>query len=415
MNFAEKFFKRSGESWAGIKAEEFLGFISSKCQSVLTIERLKELLYGGRSLKVKFGIDPTASNIHMGHVVPIMLLRQFQKAGHQIDFIIGDFTAKIGDPSGRNSARPPITAEQIMLNMATYKDQVKRFIDVDSMNIRYNSEWLGSMSLFEIFEMFQAINLAEAVQRNDFRERLSNHQAVSLAEVCYGSLMGIDSVRLGSDIEIGGIDQLLNFQQCRQIMQFKRMVEEVILMTPILEGVSGNGRKMSKSFGNTIAVNDSPEDKFGKVMSIPDKLITSYFLCFADTAKGEKEDLEKFVAGNPLEAKKQLAVFIVSLDAGNMENGLVQRELFERKFSKKEIAIEDCLVLAMKKGETFFEALWSSGQFSSRSELRRLFEQKAIRVMEAGECRSALCINDSAEISCLIKVGKRKFFNVQVS
>lgn len=395
--------------------DEFLGFVSSKCESILTLERLKELLESGRSLKIKFGIDPTASSIHMGHVVPIMLLRQFQKVGHQIDFIIGDFTAKIGDPSGRNSARPSITAEQIVLNMATYKDQVRRFIDVESMNIHYNSEWLGSMSLFEIFEMFQAINLAEAIQRNDFRERLSNSQSVSLAEVCYGSLMGIDSVKLESDIEIGGIDQLLNFQQCRQIMQFKKMMEEVVLMTPILEGISGDGRKMSKSFGNVIAVTDSPEDKFGKVMSIPDTLIIPYFLCFADTTEGEKRDIDKFVADNPLEAKKQLAVFIISLDVGNIESGLVQRDLFERKFSKKEIAIEDCLPLITEKGKTFLEALWLSGQFSSRSDLRRLFEQKAVRIMKAGESLSTLCLNDKVESPCLVKVGKRKFFNFKIA
>jgi tyrosyl-tRNA synthetase len=412
QRFDQLFFDRSLESWEGINADEFIGFIRPKCQEILTVEELKKTLEENDKLKVKLGIDPTGSDIHLGHVVPILLLNLFVKTGHHVDFIIGDFTARIGDPSGRETSRKTLTTEEILENTKTYKDQIAKYIDVDKVQIHYNSQWLNSVSLPEIFSIFQQMNLAEATQRNDFRKRMENNQGVSLAEVCYGVLMGLDSVNLNSDIELGGIDQLLNFQQCRKIMEMHGMKEEVILMTPILEGTTGDGRKMSKSFNNYIAVNSSLEDKFGKIMSIPDNLIFQYFRSFADVHEREIESLQQFIADHPLEAKKQLGAFLVALETKNLADGLQEREHFERKYSKREITEEDCIHLQTTAGETFFNALFESQQFKSKSELRRMFNQQGVRIVSDHE--QILKLEDAITESCMVRVGKHKYFKVTI-
>lgn len=408
--FDRQFLARYSESWVGMEIDEFVGFLLPKCQEVITIERLRQKMSEHPMLKVKFGIDPTAPELHLGHVVPIMLLRHFAKTGHHIDFIIGDFTARIGDPTARDIGRVPLSPEQIIKNMETYTSQIGKYIDLRMLHIHYNARWLSTMTLQEIFAIFQQINLSEAIQREDFRARMRNKQAVSLAEVCYGTLMGIDSVHLGTHVEIGGIDQLLNFQQCRKVMRQFGMDEEVILMTPILEGTSGDGKKMSKSYGNYIAVNATREEKFGKIMSIPDRLIGQYFRCFADVHQRELEELDTFIRENPMEAKKQLATLIVALETQNIEDGLRERESFERKFSQKHIRYEDCIELTEDANTTILDALVKSGQFKSKSELRRLFEQQGVRVMnEEGEIILSPEIL-VGQVGGIVRVGKRRFF-----
>lgn len=413
--FDQQFCTRISEPWDSIESDEFVGFLLPKCQEVITPERLRQKIVEQSVLKVKFGIDPTASEIHIGHVVPIMLLRQFAKAGHHIDFIIGDFTARVGDPTARDTGRTPLNPEQIVKNMQTYTSQIGKYIDLRVLHIHHNAEWLNPMTLQEIFAIFQQINLSEAMQREDFRARMRNEQAVSLAEVCYGVLMGIDSVHLGTHVEVGGIDQLLNFQQCRKIMRQSGMDEEVILMTPILEGTSGDGKKMSKSYGNYVAVNATHEEKFGKIMSIPDRLIGQYFRCFADVHKRELDELDIFITENPLEAKKQLATLIVALETKRIEDGLRERESFERKFSQKKIRDEDCVELAEDASTTILDALLKSSQFKSKGELRRLFEQQAVRsVSEDGK----ITLSPETVISQIhgvVRVGKRRFFQFVVT
>ena len=408
--FDQRFLARNSESWAGMEVDELLGFLLPKCQEIITTDRLRQKMSEHPTLKVKFGIDPTASEIHIGHVVPIMLLRQFAKAGHHIDFIIGDFTARVGDPTARDIGRAPLSPEQIVKNMETYTSQIGKYVDLHMLHVHYNAEWLNPMTLQEIFAIFQRINLSEVMQREDFRARMRTEQAVSLAEVCYGVLMGIDSVHLGTHVEIGGIDQLLNFQQCRKIMRQSGMDEEVILMTPILEGTSGDGRKMSKSYGNYIAVNATHGDKFGKIMSIPDRLIGQYFRCFADVHQRELEELDAFIGENPMEAKKQLATLVVATEAQRIEDGLQEREAFERKFSQKSIRNEDCVELTEDANTTILDALVKSGQFKSKSELRRLFEQQGVRVInEDGEAiLSPEIVVD--QVRGVVRIGKRRFF-----
>ena len=230
--------------------------------------------------------------------------------------------------------------------------------------------------------------------------------AVSLAEVCYSVLMGLDSVALNCDVEIGGIDQLLNFQQCRDIMKGNGLVEEIALMTPILEGTSGDGRKMSKSYGNAIAVLEDPNEKFGKFMSIKDEQIMPYFRCFAFMNNHEKAQLETFINENPFEAKKQLASFFVSLQAKDITQGEKARAEFERKFSKKTINAEDCIEIKLEDGDTLYTAL-SRAKLMSNSELRRMFSGKAVRNIEDGQ----ICDKDTMATPGKIRVGKRIFVN----
>jgi tyrosyl-tRNA synthetase len=222
--------------------------------------------------------------------------------------------------------------------------------------------------------------------------------------------MGIDSVQLNSDIEIGGIDQLLNFQQCRTVMSACGLKEEVVLTTPILEGIAGDGKKMSKSYGNYIAVNASLEDKFGKIMSIPDRLVLDYFCLFTLIKESEVPELKQFIAANPLEAKKQLATLVVAWETSNLDLARSERERFERKFSERVIQDEDITTLKVKAGETLLNALFSSGKFNSRSELRRLFSENAVK--EFGQTESVIPLEKVVESAISVRAGRRKFFKV---
>lgn len=409
--FDQKFCARITESWDGIETNEFISFLVPKCQEIFTPARLRQRLTERCPLRVKFGIDPTGSDVHLGHVVPIMLLQQFAKAGHEIDLVIGDFTARIGDPTSRVTSRDQLDEGEIRSNLSTYGKQIGKYINMAALKVHQNEKWLSAMSLSEVFNIFQGINLSEAMQREDFRSRMKNGQTVSLAEACYGVLMGIDSMHLQSHIEVGGIDQLLNFQQCRSVMRQQGVEEEVVLMVPILEGTSGDGKKMSKSYNNYIAVTASLEEKFGKIMSIPDRLIEQYFKSFADIHEGEIADLERFIAADPLEAKKQLATLVIAIETKEIEDGLNERESFERRFTQKNIRDEDCSTIFTSGNETVIDAFMRSGRFKSRSELRRLFEQQAVRLCIGGEERAITSDHSATSLyNGTVRVGKRRFF-----
>lgn len=402
MRFDKLFLERALMDWAEMPDAEWLEIVQNKLESSLGMERLIELCHSDRKMVVKFGIDPTASNIHIGHVVPMMLVNAFVKKGHCVNVIIGDFTAQIGDPSGRSSERSAMSSEQIADNMASYTQQIGMFVDLSKINICYNSEWINKLTPMELFKTFQMINLSQATQRDDFRKRIEKGSTVSLAEVCYSVLMGIDSIALACDVEIGGIDQLLNFQQCREIMRGKGMEPEIAMMTPILEGTSGDGRKMSKSYGNAIAVLEDSDEKFGKFMSIKDEQIMPYFRCFAFMSNQEKSELESFIKENPFEAKKQLASFFVSLQTKDIAEGERARIEFERKFSKKNFRDEDFTEVKIQSSDTFFSVL-SRAKLMSNSELRRMFVGKAVRTIEDGQI-----LDKDAEAVCgKIRIGKR--------
>jgi len=402
-------FNRINADWRNMSHDEFLGYVKPKCQEILTTERLTELLASGKKIKVKLGVDATGSDLHIGHIVPLLLLRQFQKAGHHIDFIIGDFTAMIGDPSGREHARKALTSSDVKKNAKGFTTQIKPYLDTWKAKLHFNSKWLAKMDLSKTLVFLQKLSLSSVTQRDDFRKRLASGNTVSLGEAVYGFLMGLDSLHLKSDVEIGGVDQLINFQQCRELMKAEGMTPEVALCTPIIEGTDGSGAKMSKSLGNTINLNASNEDKFGKVMSIPDKLILPWYIAFTDINEGEIELLKKSIEADPLEMKKQLGTLLIALGTKSLKEGQIEREKFERKFAKKELTEDDFVEISGTPSQTLFEALLP--KFESKSELRRLFEQGAVKNADTD---NVLAMDSGVQNNMKVRVGKRGFFRIKV-
>ena len=399
-------FKRFNEDWSKLTPAKMLSLLQVKIQTTLPAKIEPAMLKD--KLNVKLGIDPTGADIHIGHLCPIFILNIFLKCGHHVDFIIGDFTAKIGDPSGRNTERAMITDEQIAKNFATYVEQITPYINTKKLNVHKNSQWLSKMSLAEFLSVLQRIKLSVATQREDFRKRIEN---VSLAEVNYAVLMGLDSVNLHTDIELGGIDQLLNFSQCRMVQEIYGQKPEIAFGTPILEGLSGDGRKMSKSYNNYIAVRSSAEDKFGKFMSLPDNLLLKYYQAFGYLYAEEIPDLVKFIETNPLEAKKQLATYFVSLDGNNLAIGRAERENFERKFSKRELTDDDFVTVKVAPNTPLLNAISTSGKFASNGEIKRLILAGAVTNIDTKE---KLNLDYIVTKTVKIKIGKLNIFKMEV-
>ena len=406
LSYDELLFNRFNEDWSNLGVDKMLSLLNVKKQTTMPATIDATML--NKKLNVKFGIDPTGADIHIGHLCPIFVLNIFLKFGHNIDFIIGDFTAKIGDPSGRNTERAMITDDQISANLATYTKQIAPYIDIKKLNIHKNSQWLAKTSLAEFLSVLQRIKLSIATQREDFRNRIEN---VSLAEVNYAVLMGLDSVNLKSDVELGGIDQLLNFGQCRLVQEIYQQKPEIAFGTPILEGLSGDGRKMSKSFNNYIAVNASATDKFGKIMSLPDNLLLKYYQAFGYLYTEEIPELVKFIEANPLEAKKQLATYFVSIDGNNLAIGRSERENFERKFSKRELTDDDFINVSVAPNTTLINAIATTGKFASNGEIKRLILAGAVSNVETKE---KLDISYILTKDVKIKVGKLNTFKIEV-
>ena len=402
-NYAQILFDRFTEDWSKLKPAQIASLVAVKAKQ--SIPEIKDIDFTKKH-RVKLGVDATGADLHIGHLVPFFLLNIFHKTGSHVDFLIGDFTAKIGDPSGRVTERAIITDDQIKQNLSTYREQVGKYIDIGKMSVVKNSEWLSKMSSAELFGVFQRLNLATAIQREDFRKRLETG-GVSVAEVCYAALMGLDSVALKTTIEVGGQDQLLNFQQCREIQRIYNQEPEHIIITHLIEGLSGDGRKMGKSFNNYIAVNESAEDKFGKIMSMPDNLLLQYFMSFGYLYKEELAELESFIKTNPMEAKKQLATYMVAIENKTMDAGLEQRAKFETKFSKRELTDSDFVVLNYKPGDMLLDVLASSNKFKSKAELKTHLAAGAILDLDLNK---KITENISVTKNMKIKVGKLNFF-----
>lgn len=411
MSFEEKYFNSNSESLENISTNDLLSLLHPKIEKAITLDGVRSKLMDGERLSVKFGADPTGPELHIGHAVPMRVVDIFSRAGHNIDLIFGDFTAKIGDPTGRSDERPQLTDEQISDNMSTFKEQVDSYLDVtrDNVRIHRNSSWLGKMALSSVFQYLQVINLSQAMQRDDFRQRAQKGQSVSLAEVMYGAMMGIDSHQLETDVEIGGIDQLLNFQQTRDIQRHLGQTPEDVVMTPIIEGTGNDGRKMSKSYANYIPISTDADNLFGKIMSIPDSSIISYIKAFAPVRDDELNSIEGATLNDPMEMKKQLATYMVATAKKDRAIGLAAREDFERKFSRKEINVSDAEPLIARS--SLIDTLLSSGHFKSRSEVRRLAAQGGVKV--DGSKIDEEELGGASLVGSLVSVGKRRIFAIK--
>jgi tyrosyl-tRNA synthetase len=381
-------------------------------ERIVDSEHLKNRLLSGEKLRIKFGIDPTASEIHLGNAVVMRKLGDLQDLGHQVIFLIGDYTAKIGDPSGRNSTRPILSDKEIAANMATYKKQAAKILDLKKIEIRHNSEWLGKMKTSDIFSLMQMTSLNRILEREDFSQRLKNQSSVSLSELLYPLFQGYDSVALKSDVELGGQDQLLNMLMGRELQgKFKQAPQDVMTFS-LLEGLDGV-KKMSKSYGNYVGITFAPNDMFGKVMSIPDNLILKYFTLCTDLSLANINKLEeKLKAGeNPRNLKAQLAKEIVKIYHGEKRAEQAEQE-FDKIFKEKEMPSE-MQTYNMEHGTyNITELLVKTKIAPSKSEAQRLIEQGAVRINNQVEkdWRKEIKI----ESGMIVHVGKRKFIRLDV-
>ncbi|MGW1777468.1 tyrosine--tRNA ligase, partial [Streptomyces sp. NPDC002104] len=270
-------------------------------------EKITAAQAAGRQFVIKYGIDPTSPDVHLGHAVPIIIASRFQRMGHHVVFIIGDVTAKIGDPSGRSSERPALTDDDIARNLSTYQQQVTPFIDFERADLRFNGEWLNKVSLPQLVEILARVPVSMSLQREDFRTRLAEGQGLSVAEFVYSVVMAMDSVAITADVELGGVDQLLNLQMCRKVMEISEQTPEVVITTPLIEGTDGTGAKMSKSKGNYVGLTATPDDVYGRLMSIPDHVTESYLKLLTEWTDEEIQVITKRLAegtAHPMAVKR---------------------------------------------------------------------------------------------------------------
>lgn len=373
---------------------------------IISEKSLAVKLRSKKRLKVKFGADPTKPDLHLGHAVGLRKLNDFLKAGHQVIFLIGDFTAKIGDPSGRNTMRPALTDKEIKANVSTWLKQVGKIIDIDKCEIRYNSEWFSDMSLGETLAIISQVSLSNVVEREDFQKRIKGGKHIAVSEILYPIMQGYDSVMLKADLEIGGQDQKLNMLMGRDLQGAYNQEKQDVITLPLLSGT--DGRKMSKSYGNYIALSDKAKDAFGKLMSINDDLIGEYLSLAADfTDEQVKQMLSRIKAGeNPKKIKEQMAVRVVQMYWGE-DQAISARNHFDKVFSKKEIPDELETVAVGSSQISVIDALVKSGLSPSRSDARRLVKQSAIRI--DGKVLEDEFASLDLSKPIVIQSGKRKF------
>ncbi len=373
---------------------------------VVVADHLRQQLLSGRRLRVKFGIDPTSPHLHLGHVVPLMKLRQFQDLGHQAILIVGDATAMIGDPTGRSETRAQLTKEQVIENQKTYLEQAAKILNMDTLEVRHNGEWYFPMSASDFLALTSLVTVQQVLQREDFRARVDDPEhPLSAIELTYPIMQGYDSVVTKADVEIGGRDQLLNVLMGRRIQRRYGMPEQDVLTVSLLEGTDG-ARKMSKSFGNIIALEDAPYEMYGKVMSIPDGSIVHYLTLLTDVPLVEIQDLGKRLdsgALNPRDAKDRLAREIVSFFFGK-EEAARAAEGFKKMFQAKEIP-EEMIELKIKGRKKVIDVLVESKIVKSKGEARRQVEQGGVKV----EGKVVSDINAEVSAGAVIQKGKRFF------
>ncbi len=375
--------------------------ITRGCAEIISESELKAKLEKPHPLRIKLGVDPTAPDLHFGHLVVLRKLKTFQDLGHQIEFIIGDFTARIGDPSGQSATRPTLKPQEIWEHAKTYQDQVFRVLKKESTQVRFNSSWLNALGIQGLMELQYRFSLAQMLERADFAERLANHKPVSMIEMVYPLLQGYDSVAVQADVELGGTDQKFNLLMGRE-MQVKYSQEpQVVMMMPLLEGLDGV-KKMSKSYGNYIAFNDPPQEKFGKAMSIPDALMPKYAELLTDL------DVAALKAMHPKEAKVLLAKTLVHMFDGQ-EEATKAAEQFEKVFSKKETP-DNMPVHHVSENPIRITDLLVEAQLApSKKEARRLAEQGAV---EIGGVRQGPDAEVLVRTELVLQVGKRRFVRI---
>lgn len=376
------------------------------------INKLRQSKLSNNPLKIKLGCDPSAPDLHLGHSVVLRKLRDFQDLGHSVILVIGDFTAMIGDPSERKKTRPTLTFKETRSNAETYVHQAEKVLDTSKLEIRYNSEWLGKMNFSDVIKLAGKYTIARMLERDDFENRYKAQQPIYIHEFLYPLAQAFDSVALDADVELGGTDQKFNLLVGREIQLAYGQTPQVIATMPLLEGLDGV-MKMSKSLGNYVAFEDTPEDMFGKLMSIPDSLLSKYFRLVIELPVAEIKEIERVLADssvNPMEIKKRLGWEIVNsyYDSARADEA---KEHFEKIFSRKELP-EKIPVIKLQKGKSILlvDVMHKGGLVNSKSEARRLISQNAVKI------NNNIITNINHEITpeseVVMKVGKRRFLKI---
>jgi len=376
-------------------------------EDVFVKESLEKRLLSGERLRIKLGVDPTSADIHIGRAVILRKLRDFQRLGHQVIFIVGDFTALIGDPSDKLEKRPMLTERKIKENLKTYKEQVGKIIDLQKAEFRFNSTWLSTMTFREVAELAESFSVSQMASRRNFKERLDKGDEVSLREFLYPIMQGYDSVVVKADVELGGFDQLFNLKAGRTIQKHFAQKEQDVITFQMLEGT--DGRKMSSSWGNVIAINDVPNDMYGKVMAVRDELIIKYFMLCTDVSLEAIAGIEKALqeGQNPKESKMRLAREIVGLYHG-ADAARDAEDHFVNTFAKRSFS-SDAQEVVCKKGDALKDVLKDGGIVASLSEWRRLIEQGGVSVNGEKVTDAHTVVEERVEV----KVGKKTFVVVK--
>ena len=381
--------------------EEQISFLTRGCVDIVSKADLTKKLENGKKLKVKLGCDPTSADLHLGHSVALSLLRRFQDLGHTAVLVIGDFTAAVGDPSGRDSTRPVLGREQILENAKTYTEQAFKVLDPAKTEIRFNSEWLDPfVSGKELLQTLQKVTVAQVLERDDFKKRMAAGSPISMLEVLYSLFQGQDSVALEADIELGGTDQIFNLLVGRQLQKNHAQEPQVAITVPLLVGLDGV-KKMSKSYGNYVGLNDEPGDMFGKLMSIPDELMPMYYELLTS------ENMDEIKSMHPMAAKKKLAGLLVTRFHGE-EAAKAALTNFEKVFSKKELPT-DIPEFKPEEGATLSAVLFAAGAAQSKNKARGLIEQGAVRLKGEKLTQDGPLTFENGDV---LQAGKRHFFKL---
>src|SRR5690349_23278330 len=356
-----------------MQPDEALAFLSQGAAQIISEDELRQKLAIGRPLRAKLGVDPTTSDIHLGHTVVLRKLRQFQDLGHQAILIIGDFTGMVGDPSGRSATRPQLTHQEVIANAATYREQAFKILDPSRTETVCNGDWFRAMSFEDVIRLNSRVTLQQMLQREDFKARIDKQQPIHAHEIQYPIMQAYDSVMVKADVELGGTDQLFNILLGRDLQRINGQPEQIVLLTPILEGLDGK-QKMSKSLANYVALNDPPAEMFGKLMSISDELMARYYLLLLsrELPKGE----------HPLEAKKMLAAEIVATYYSR-EVASEANEEWTTRFSEKRLSETELPVLPAQSGDVVtivVRAFAACAITKSRAEASRLVKQGSIQL-----------------------------------
>ena len=376
------------------------------------VKKIEKSIKENKPLVIKLGLDPTAPDIHLGHTVPLRKLRLFQEFGHQVVIVIGGFTARIGDPTGKSVTRPPLTKEEVLKNAETYKTQIFKVLDPEKTIVRDNSEWLESMNFADVLRLASSYTVARMMERDDFSKRFKEGRPIGVHEFMYPLMQGHDSVALHADVEFGGTDQTFNLLMGRHLQELEGQEPQVVITMPLLEGLDGV-QKMSKSLGNYIGIDEEPKEMYGKAMSIPDELMMRYFMLVTDMSIEEQEDMAKRLESgelHPRDAKMQLARTIVRLYHGE-EAALEAEEEFKRVFQQRAMPTDIPEYAMDAPTEPIFvpQFCTDAGLTASNGEARRSIKAGAFKVNGEKYTEENLKLEDGM----IVQVGKRKFVKIK--